>query len=866
MAAASSSSSPSANAGAAGNKAGLVYSIGLERYVSRAAAALQATKPLIEKFQQLSAASDQLSNATGKAIQVPASAGQAANSLRQVHDQAGNVVGRFGAMVGSSALLVSRLVTLIAVVSAVAKVKAFLSGTGTKTANALGFVSQAASVLGGKISPVAGASAAFVNVMKLLPFRLGAVGNSALAAGLSLGLLSGGIGPLSAGLGLLTVGFKGIPGQLGKIVTSAGSLVTMFGLASAAVTVLTTAITALTTALLVLGPGITFGVKLAAEAEQSQIAFDVMLGSAEKAKAVLGDIRNFAAATPFREDELIRSGRALLAFGEEADNLVPALRRIGDISSGIGAPINEIAELYGKARVQGRLFAVDINQLTNRGIPIIQELAKQFRVTETQVKALVESGQVNFANLEEAFRSLTSAGGRFYGLTARQSQSLLGVWSTFRDSVSASLRDVGEQMVKTGSIQRILAATGNLIAAVTPGVKVFADGLGTAVSIMATFAEITAGVVKTLSSLVGVFVNASAVSKVLIAGVIASTAALIAMAAATKAVAIAKATVLALSGPKGWAVLAVGLAAAGAATVQLAKSMRDAGAETQATTEAVAKLSGEVKAVPPINLSPNGLQERFKTIQEMIEKYASPLDRLKKELREIERIAPLPKFLGEWQAAAIESATGIRGAIRSVSDEIARLNGRTTESEQRLRDMLAAGAPAELVNQLRTLQQTRDAIRENQKAQASLWETSKRAGQADRDAEKTRRDSIKSLREQVDPLARLQSELRDAAKLVRNAGDRQTFNVFAKQQIREFLKSREGNGLQTNQATEYRTAEALSAIIAATAPRARDRSEELLADLLGSSETTAEGIERLISTISEKLAVPETYTLPAKVS
>ena len=76
--------------------------------------------------------------------------------------------------------------------------------------------------------------------------------------------------------------------------------------------------------------------------------------------------------------ELADAGRKLIAFGESADSVPETLRRIGDVSAGVQAPVNEIAELYGKARVQGRLFAEDINQLTGRGIPIIQQLARQF--------------------------------------------------------------------------------------------------------------------------------------------------------------------------------------------------------------------------------------------------------------------------------------------------------------------------------------------------------------------------------------------------------------------------------------------------------------------------------------------------------
>src|SRR5690606_29321803 len=99
-----------------------------------------------------------------------------------------------------------------------------------------------------------------------------------------------------------------------------------------------------------------FGVKLAAAAESAEVAFGTLLGSANAAKTVLKDLNQFAAETPFEFPELTDAARKLIAFGTAQEDLIPTLRRVGDISSGIGAPISEIAELYGKAQVQGRLF------------------------------------------------------------------------------------------------------------------------------------------------------------------------------------------------------------------------------------------------------------------------------------------------------------------------------------------------------------------------------------------------------------------------------------------------------------------------------------------------------------------------------
>ena len=184
-------------------------------------------------------------------------------------------------------------------------------------------------------------------------------------------------------------------------------------------------------------------VNAAADFEQTKVAFSTLIGDAGKAEQTLAKLRELGAQTPFEFPELADAGRKLIAFGESADSVPETLRRIGDVSAGVQAPVNEIAELYGKARVQGRLFAEDINQLTGRGIPIIQELAKQFGVSDSEVKKLVESGKVGFPNIERAFIDMTSQGGKFAGMMEAQSKTTSGLFSTLKDTINEVFLTLG---------------------------------------------------------------------------------------------------------------------------------------------------------------------------------------------------------------------------------------------------------------------------------------------------------------------------------------------------------------------------------------------------------------------------------------
>jgi tape measure domain-containing protein len=210
-------------------------------------------------------------------------------------------------------------------------------------------------------------------------------------------------------------------------------------------------------------------INAAANFEQTKVAFTTLIGDAAKAEETLSRLRKLGAETPFEFPELADAGRKLIAFGEGADTVPETLRRIGDISAGIQAPVNEIAELYGKARVQGRLFAEDINQLTGRGIPIIQELAKQFGVSDSEVKKLVESGQVGFPAIEQAFVSLTSEGGKFHGMMAAQSKTTTGLFSTLKDAINETFLILGQPI--NDAIRPLIAEAIGLVQKLAPMAK-----------------------------------------------------------------------------------------------------------------------------------------------------------------------------------------------------------------------------------------------------------------------------------------------------------------------------------------------------------------------------------------------------------
>ena len=220
------------------------------------------------------------------------------------------------------------------------------------------------------------------------------------------------------------------------------------------------------------------GLKTAANLEQLQVAFNTMLGDATQAEAFFKRLIDFTAKTPFQLDQVANSAKALLAFGFGEAEIIPMLERIGDLSAGLDQPINELAQIFGKARVQGRLMQEDVNQLTERGIPIYQELAKQFGVAEGEVRKLVETGKVGFPQLQKALVALTSEGGKFAGLTRAQSKSLGGVFSTFLDNINLAAAAIGETLAPAVKpVLSLLSDLANSFATSNTSVKLLVTGI-----------------------------------------------------------------------------------------------------------------------------------------------------------------------------------------------------------------------------------------------------------------------------------------------------------------------------------------------------------------------------------------------------
>lgn len=181
------------------------------------------------------------------------------------------------------------------------------------------------------------------------------------------------------------------------------------------------------------------------EFQQLEVAFATMLGNKAEADELMQRTVELAATTPFDLQGVAQGTKQLLAYGSTAQDVTGEIKMLGNIAAGLSLPLGDLVYLYGTTRTQGRLFTQDLRQFMGRGIPLAEELAKQFGVTKDKVGELVTAGKVGFADVQKALVSMTSEGGKFYNLMEEQSKTISGQMSNLGDSIQQMFNEIGKQ-------------------------------------------------------------------------------------------------------------------------------------------------------------------------------------------------------------------------------------------------------------------------------------------------------------------------------------------------------------------------------------------------------------------------------------
>lgn len=204
-----------------------------------------------------------------------------------------------------------------------------------------------------------------------------------------------------------------------------------------------------------------------AQFELQQVALRAILQDKQKADEVFQQVQQMALQSPFSIMQMTTFTKQLAAYRIESEKLVGTTKMLADVSAGLGVDMGRLILAYGQVKAANYLRATEVRQFTEAGLNIAGELATYFSelqgkmVSVGDVMAMITKRMVRFEDVEEVFKRVTSAGGLFYDMQKKQSETLWGQLQRIKDAMSIMFNEIGKS--NQGTISTVLTLIRSLI-------------------------------------------------------------------------------------------------------------------------------------------------------------------------------------------------------------------------------------------------------------------------------------------------------------------------------------------------------------------------------------------------------------------
>lgn len=196
------------------------------------------------------------------------------------------------------------------------------------------------------------------------------------------------------------------------------------------------------------------------EIESLETSFETLAGKTQ-GNALFGEIRQFAVQTPMMMKDLAAGAQTMLAFNIEAENVMPILRAIGDISMGDAQKFNSLSLAFSQMSATGKLMGQDLLQMINAGFNPLAVISEKTGKSIGELKKEMEAGKISTQMVTDAFLSATSAGGKFYGMLEKQSHGVNGAISNLQGAIEDTFNDLGA--AAQGTTVEIIGGATNIV-------------------------------------------------------------------------------------------------------------------------------------------------------------------------------------------------------------------------------------------------------------------------------------------------------------------------------------------------------------------------------------------------------------------
>lgn len=196
-------------------------------------------------------------------------------------------------------------------------------------------------------------------------------------------------------------------------------------------------------------------VDIGGELENQKIAMASILQDEGKATTIFNQIKKLAVASPFGVMDLNQYAKQLSAYSIPYNELYDTMKRLADISAGVGVDMGRIILAYGQIKAAKFLKGTELRQLTEANIPMVDKLAERFSKLESRIVSagevldMISKKKVTFEDVKDVLWELTDDGGMFNNMQEVLSESVKSKWKNLADAIDIMLGDIAESMGST---------------------------------------------------------------------------------------------------------------------------------------------------------------------------------------------------------------------------------------------------------------------------------------------------------------------------------------------------------------------------------------------------------------------------------
>ncbi len=213
-----------------------------------------------------------------------------------------------------------------------------------------------------------------------------------------------------------------------------------------------------------------YAVKLASDAQKTQVALEVLLGSVESAEMVIQSMRDVAVESPFDAQQLIEATKVFVQFGQGANQAMTMVEALSKVAVGDAEKLDRLTLAMAQSAAAGRLMGQDLLQMINAGFNPLFYMSQRTGVSMQQLRKEMEKGNITYQMVQHELELLTTGTGRFANINARLTKTFSGQWQKFTEQLTNVGRTIGEAILPPAT--KFLKWINDLIPAIQATAKV----------------------------------------------------------------------------------------------------------------------------------------------------------------------------------------------------------------------------------------------------------------------------------------------------------------------------------------------------------------------------------------------------------